>query len=85
MIINATDHDPFIGARLPEWLKRASRGQINTLRTSLLDDAKKRVTESLRPWEQRLQETGGTLCSDGWSDAANRPLLILLAVIALGA
>lgn len=35
MIINATDHDPFIGARLPEWLKRASRGQINTLRTSL--------------------------------------------------
>ena len=40
----------------------------NTLRTSLLDDAKKRVTESLRPWEQRLQETGGTLCSDGWSE-----------------
>ena len=35
MIINTTGHDPFIGARLPEWLKRASRGQINTLRTSL--------------------------------------------------
>lgn len=57
----------------------------NTLRTSLLDDAKKRVTESLRPWEQRLQETGGTLCSDGWSDAANRPLLNVLAVNPKGA
>lgn len=30
-----TDHDAFIGARLPQWLKRASKGQINTLRTSL--------------------------------------------------
>ncbi|QXI49576.1 hypothetical protein HU763_009095 [Pseudomonas anuradhapurensis] len=28
-------HDQFIGARLPAWLKRASRGQINTLRSSL--------------------------------------------------
>ncbi len=30
-----TGHDTFIGATLPEWLKRASKGQINTLRTSL--------------------------------------------------
>ncbi|MDM3884729.1 NEL-type E3 ubiquitin ligase domain-containing protein [Pseudomonas sp. BCRC 81390] len=28
-------HDQFIGARLPAWLKRASRAQINTLRNSL--------------------------------------------------
>lgn len=28
-------HDQFIAARLPAWLKRASRGQINTLRNSL--------------------------------------------------
>lgn len=35
MTTNATGHDQFMAARLPEWLKRASKGQINTLRTSL--------------------------------------------------
>lgn len=57
----------------------------NTLRTSLLDDAKQRTKQSLEPWEQRLDETGCSVCSDGWSDAASRPLLNMLAVNPKGA
>lgn len=35
MATATASHDQFIGARLPAWLKRASRAQINTLRNSL--------------------------------------------------
>ncbi|MGJ7548417.1 NEL-type E3 ubiquitin ligase domain-containing protein [Pseudomonas alloputida] len=35
MLNPATKIDQFVEAKLPDWLKRASRGQINTLRTSL--------------------------------------------------
>lgn len=56
-----------------------------TLRTTLLDEAKERVTERLKPWEVRTPATGVTICSDGWSDAQNRPLLNVLAVNPKGA
>lgn len=57
----------------------------DTLRTTLLQDAKKRVTKELDPWERQAKESGCTICSDGWGDAANRPLLNVLGVNAKGA
>lgn len=52
----------------------------NTVRTTLLDDAVQRTEQQLKPWEERLKTTASTICSDGWSDAVNRPLLNVLAV-----
>lgn len=57
----------------------------NTLRTTLLDECKERVTDKLQLWEGRVPVTGVTICSDGWSDAASRPLLNVLAVNPKGA
>ena len=57
----------------------------DTLRTTLLADAKKRVNKKLRLWEERTDTTGCTICCDGWSDVANRPLLNILAVNPKGA
>jgi hypothetical protein len=57
----------------------------DTLRTTLLQDAKQRVTKELDPWERQTQASGCSICSDGWGDAANRPLLNVLAVNAKGA
>jgi hypothetical protein len=56
-----------------------------TLRTTLLQDAKQRVDKGLDPWERQTKATGCSICSDGWGDAANRPLLNVLAVNAKGA
>ena len=57
----------------------------DTLRTTLLQDAKKRVTKDLDPWERETKDSGCTITSDGWGDAANRPLLNVLGVNAVGA
>lgn len=57
----------------------------DTLRTTLLDQAKQRVAVRLQPWEDRMAVTGTTICSDGWSDAQNRPLLNILGVNPKGA
>jgi hypothetical protein len=57
----------------------------DTLRTTLLQDAKKRVAKELDPWERQTKESGCTICSDGWGDAASRPLLNVLGVNAKGA
>jgi hypothetical protein len=57
----------------------------NTLRTSLLHKAKQEIVTKLRPWDERTQETGVTVCCDGWSDAQKHPLLNVLAVNAAGA
>jgi hypothetical protein len=51
-----------------------------TMRTTLLDQAVERVDRQMEPWDDRISTTGCTLCSDGWSDAVNRPLLNMLAV-----
>ena len=48
----------------------------NALRTTLLDDVKKKVEAQLADWEQHARKTTGfVLTSDGWTDAQNRPLL----------
>lgn len=52
----------------------------NTLRGSMLDDAVARTERQVKPWHDRTLHTGCTICSDGWSDATNRPLLNILAV-----
>jgi hypothetical protein len=51
-----------------------------TLRGKMLDDAVARTEEQVKPWHDRTLHTGCTVCSDGWSDANNRPLLNILAV-----
>lgn len=57
----------------------------DTVRTTLLSQAKERVEKQLQPWDARVPDTGVTICSDGWSDAQNRPLLNMLAVNPKGA
>jgi hypothetical protein len=52
----------------------------NTLRGKLLDEAVARTERQVQPWHDRACSTGCTVCSDGWSDANNRPLLNVLAV-----
>jgi hypothetical protein len=52
----------------------------NTLRSTLLQSAKQRVDRQLQQWEKGAKETGITICCDGWTDAASRPLLNVLAV-----
>jgi hypothetical protein len=51
-----------------------------TLRTTLLDQAVERVDRQMEPWDDLISTTGCTLCSDGWSDAVNRPYLNMPAV-----
>lgn len=61
--------DQFIGARLPDWLKRASRGQINTLRASLnahhASQARLRgLTHELLPIQQFAEQHLATLLDE---------------------
>lgn len=57
----------------------------NTLRTTCLDAAKQRIQKALQQWDKRAKTTGMTICTDGWSDAQNRPILNALAVCPKGA
>lgn len=52
----------------------------NTLRTTLLDAEDDRLQKELQPVKDSWPGTGCTIVSDGWSDAANHPLINKLAV-----
>lgn len=57
----------------------------NALRTHLLDGAKRSTDTELAMFDKRSSDTGCSITSDGWTDAASHPLLNVLAVNPIGA
>ncbi|XP_050379561.1 uncharacterized protein LOC126796890 [Argentina anserina] len=51
----------------------------NALRTTLLDNERRHVEQTLEPVKKTWKETGVSLCSDGWTDGQKRPLINMMA------
>jgi hypothetical protein len=70
--------------QLPRGVKY-SPPAYQTMRTTLLAEARDDVAKQLERWSARTQQTGCSVTSDGWSDPQNRPLLNMLGVNTIGA
>lgn len=54
------------------------------MRTTLLTEVKAQINTELEGLRGQYKVTGGTLCSDGWTDVKRKPLLNTLFVSPLG-
>ena len=80
----------FNGMRSPEFIEAVrttslahlayTPSEYNILRTRLLDDEVNRVEQQTEKRRRSFTTYGATICSDGWSDVKNHPLINFMAV-----